>query len=105
MEKTLAEARSEKMWEHEGQDLLILGEFALKSGNKKKAREYLQEAIQSEKRVGLVRVIREQSYLFLSQISEEEGEMEEAEMISPTPFKSAGRRRYRLPAAHIECNS
>ena len=77
MEKTLAEARSEKMWEHEGQDLLILGEFALKSGNKIQAREYLQEAIQSEKRVGLVRVV-EQSYLFLSQISEEEGDMEKA---------------------------
>jgi CHAT domain-containing protein/Tfp pilus assembly protein PilF len=77
MEQTLAEARREKMWEHEGQDLLILGEFALKAGNNKQAREYLQEAIQAEKRVGLVRVV-EQSYLYLSQISEEEGDLEMA---------------------------
>ena len=77
MERTLAEARSERMWEHEGQDLLILAEFAMDSGNKAKAREYLQEAIQSEKRVGLVRVV-EQSYLYLSQMSEEEGKLKEA---------------------------
>ena len=47
------------------------------SGNKTKAREYLQEAIQSEKRVGLVRVV-EQSYLYLSQMSEDEGKLQEA---------------------------
>ena len=90
MERTLAEARIEKMWEHEGQDLLILGEFAMGSGKKKQAREYLQEAIQSEKRVGLVRVV-EQSYLYLAQMSQEEGELTRQEMISPRPFKSAAR--------------
>jgi CHAT domain-containing protein len=78
MEKTLAEARREKMWEHEGQDLLILGEFAMGDGDRKTAREYLQEAIQSEKRVGLVRVV-EQSYLYLSQISRDEGDLKRAE--------------------------
>ena len=77
MERTLAEARSEKMWEHEGQDLLILAEFAMNSSKNAKAREYLQEAIQSEKRVGLVRVV-EQSYLYLSQMSEEQGDLQEA---------------------------
>jgi hypothetical protein len=65
------------MWEHEGQDLLILGEFAMDSGNKTEAREYLQDAIQSENRVGLVRVV-EQSYLYLSRMSEEEGKLQEA---------------------------
>ena len=73
----LREARSERMWEHEGQDLFILAEFAMDSGKKEKAREYLQEAIQSEKRVGLVRVV-EQSYLYLAQMSEEEGKLQEA---------------------------
>ena len=78
MERTLAEARSEKMWEHEGQDLLILAEFAMNSDDKQKAREYLEEAIQSEKRVGLVRVV-EQSYLYLSQMScATEGNLKEA---------------------------
>ena len=77
MERTLAEARSERMWEHEGQDLLILGEFAMASGKKEKAREYLLEAIQSEKRVGIVRVV-EQSYLYLAQMSEDEGKLQEA---------------------------
>ena len=55
MEQTLAEARREKMWEHEGQDLLILGGICDRApGTGKPARKYLQEAIQSEKQVGLV---------------------------------------------------
>jgi CHAT domain-containing protein len=77
MERTLAEARNERMWEHEGQDLLILAEFEMNSDNDAKAREYLQEAIQSEKRVGLVRVV-EQSYLYLSQMSVQQGNLKEA---------------------------
>ena len=77
MEKTLAEARREKMWEHEGQDLLILGEFAMRAGDRKTARKYLEEAIQSEKKVGLVRVV-EQSYLYLSKLSEDEGDLSRA---------------------------
>jgi len=77
MEKTLAEARREKMWEHEGQDLLLLGQLAELAGDKKMARDYLEEAIQSEKKSGLVRVV-EQSYLELSDMSRQEGDLKEA---------------------------
>jgi CHAT domain-containing protein len=77
MEWTLAEARKEKMWEHEGQDLLILGQLATLAGERKKARKYLEEAIQSEKKSGLVRVV-EQSFLELSGISRQEGDLKKA---------------------------
>ena len=73
MEMTLATARREKMWEHEGQDLLILGEFARHMGQPAKARAYLTEAGESAKRMGMCRVVA-QSYFDLSEISKEAGD-------------------------------
>jgi CHAT domain-containing protein/tetratricopeptide (TPR) repeat protein len=77
MERTLAEVRSQKMWEHEGQDLLILGEFAMQSGNDAHARDCLNEAVESAQRMGMCRVVA-QSYFDLSKLSEKEGNLQQA---------------------------
>jgi len=79
MEQTLAEARKEKMWEHEGQDLLILGEFSRRLGNQAQARQYLEEAAQSAQKVGLPRVV-EASFFDLSELSQQEGNLQQAEV-------------------------
>lgn len=77
MEHTLAEARREKMWEHEGQDLEILGELAASAGHPIEARTYLQQALESAKRMGLCRVVAE-SYFDLAQLSEQAGDLAQA---------------------------
>jgi tetratricopeptide (TPR) repeat protein len=77
MEHTLAEARREKMWEHEGQDLLILGEFAEGAGHLSEARSYLQQAVESAKRMGMCRVVAE-SYFDLAQVSEKADDLTQA---------------------------
>ncbi len=56
MQRTLAKARKEKMLEHEGQDLLILGQFAVQSGQQAQAREYFEGAMKSATQMGLPRV-------------------------------------------------
>ena len=101
MERTLAEARSERMWEHEGQDLLILAEFAMDSGNKTKAREYLQDAIQSEKRVGLVRVVEQSTFIYPGCPKRRESCRRPA-MNLPGPSDQRDDWRYDLFAAHLE---
>lgn len=77
MRSTLAQVRREKMWEHEGQDLLILGEMAAKSGDRSGARKYLNSAVESAKRMGLYRVVA-QSYLDLAELSQDTGNLQEA---------------------------
>jgi CHAT domain-containing protein len=77
MERTLAEARREKMWEHLGQDLVILGEFASSAGHSNQARNYLEQAIDSAKRMGMCRVVAE-SYFDLADLSEKAGDLTQA---------------------------
>jgi CHAT domain-containing protein len=78
MQRTLAEARKEKMLEHEGQDLLILGEFAAESGQTAHARQYLEEAMQSATQAGLPRVAM-QSCFDLSKLLQQGGDLKDAE--------------------------
>jgi hypothetical protein len=52
---------------HDGQDLLILGEFALRMGQPAKVRVYLSEADESAKRMGMCRVVA-QSYFNLAEL-------------------------------------
>lgn len=77
MQRTLAKVRREKMWEHEGQDLLILGEMAADSGDGATARRNLNAAAQSAKRMGLYRVVA-QSYLDLAALSQRAGRLPDA---------------------------
>jgi CHAT domain-containing protein len=77
MKRTLAQVRHEKMWEHEGQDLLILGEMAADSGDTAAARTYLNSAVASAKRMGLYRVVAE-SYLDLANLCEAAGNLQDA---------------------------
>jgi len=77
MKRTLAEVRRERMWEHEGQDLLIMGEMAADSGDSAAARTYLNAAVESAKRMGLYRVVA-QSYLDLAALSQKTGDLPEA---------------------------
>lgn len=77
MRHTLERVRREKMWEHEGQDLLILGEMAADSGDGAAARKYLNAAVQSAKRMGLYRVVA-QSYLDLAALSQRAGRLPDA---------------------------
>ncbi len=77
MEHALAEARREKMWEHEGQDLVILGEFAANGGHPNQARNYLEQAVDSAKRMGLCRVVAE-SYFDLADLSAKAGDLTQA---------------------------
>lgn len=77
MTSTLAEVRREGMWEHEGQDLLIMGEMAADSGDTASARKYLNAAVESAKRMGLYRVIA-QSHLDLAALSEKTGDLQKA---------------------------
>ncbi|MGH9773142.1 MAG: hypothetical protein ACRD4Q_15830, partial [Candidatus Acidiferrales bacterium] len=77
MRTTLAEVRREKMWEHEGQDLLILGEMDANSGHPVDARKYLNSAVESAKRMGLYRVVA-QCYLDLAELSQDTGNLQEA---------------------------
>ncbi|MGH9327274.1 MAG: hypothetical protein ACRD2B_11420, partial [Terriglobia bacterium] len=77
MRTTLAQVRHEKMWEHEGQDLLILGEMQASSGDNTHARQYLNEAAESAKRMGLYRVVA-QSYLDLAGLSQAAGNLQQA---------------------------
>jgi CHAT domain-containing protein len=80
MQRTLAEARKEHMLEHEGQDLLILGEFAVETGHKAQAREYFEEAMQSATQTGLPRVVM-QSCFDLSKLMEQSGDLKDAENV------------------------
>lgn len=77
MRHTLDKVRREKMWEHEGQDLLILGEMAADSGDGAAARKYLNAAVQSAERMGLYRVVA-QSYLDLAALSQRAGRLPDA---------------------------
>jgi CHAT domain-containing protein len=77
MLRTLAEVRREKMWEHEGQDLEILGEFAEHTGDPNQARNYFEQAVDSAERIGLCRVVAE-SYFDLAQLSEKSGHLAQA---------------------------
>ncbi|HEV2418030.1 MAG TPA: CHAT domain-containing protein [Terriglobia bacterium] len=77
MKRTLAQIRHEKMWEHEGQDLLILGEMAADSGDSATARINLNAAVESAKRMGLYRVVA-QSYLDLAALSQKTGDLPDA---------------------------
>ncbi|HEX5483317.1 MAG TPA: CHAT domain-containing protein [Terriglobia bacterium] len=77
MKRTLAQVRREKMWEHEGQDLLILGEMATSSGDSAHAHEYLNEAVKSANKMGLYRVVA-QSYYDLAQLSQDTGNLLDA---------------------------
>ncbi len=77
VKSTLAEVQREKMWEHEGQDLLILGEMAANSGHPVDARKYLKSAVESAKRMGLYRVVA-QCYLDLAELSQDTGNLQEA---------------------------
>jgi CHAT domain-containing protein len=78
MQRTLAEARKEHMLEHEGQDLLILGQFAVQTGQKAQAHEYFQETIQSATQAGLPRVVM-QSCFDLSTLDQQSGDLKDAE--------------------------
>jgi CHAT domain-containing protein len=80
MQRTLAEARKEHMLEHEGQDLLILGEFAVETGQTVQAREYFQEAMQSATQTGLPRVVM-QSCFDLTKLMEQSGDLNGAENV------------------------
>jgi fermentation-respiration switch protein FrsA (DUF1100 family)/tetratricopeptide (TPR) repeat protein len=77
MLRTLAEVRREKMWEHEGQDLEILGEFAEHTGHPNQARNYFEQAVDSAERIGMCRVVAE-SYFDLAQLSEKSGHLAQA---------------------------
>ncbi len=77
MRTTLAQVRHQKMWEHEGQDLLILGEMAAKSSHLADARNYLNSAVESAKRMGLYRVVA-LSYLDLAELSQDTGNLQDA---------------------------
>jgi len=78
MERTLAEAQKEKMIEHEGQDMLIVGEFAIRLNQKAQAQEYFKEAFQSARQMGLQRVAM-QSCFDLSNSLEEQGDLKGAQ--------------------------
>lgn len=78
MERTLAEAQKEKMIEHEGQDMLILGVFAVRLNQKAPAQEYFKEAFQSATQMGLQRVAME-SCFDLSNSLEEQGDLKGAQ--------------------------
>lgn len=80
MKQTLAEAQSEKMLEHQGQDMLILGEFALQSNRKTEALAYFKEAFQSATRIGLPRVAMESCFEW-SQLLEGEGDLTGSEEV------------------------
>ena len=78
MERILAEAQKEKMLEHEGQDMLILGEFAIRLNQKAQAQKYFKAAFQSATQMGLPRVAME-SCFDLSNSLEEQGDLKGAE--------------------------
>jgi CHAT domain-containing protein len=78
MQRTLAVAQKEKMLEHEGQDMLILGEFAIRLNQKAQAQQYFKEAFQSATQMGLPRVAME-SCFDLSNSLEEQGDLKGAE--------------------------
>jgi CHAT domain-containing protein len=78
MERTLAEAQKEKMLEHEGQDMLILGEFAIRLNQKAQAQKYFEEAFQSATQMGLLRVAMQSSY-DLSNLLQGQGDRKGAE--------------------------
>lgn len=78
MQRTLAEAQKEKMLEHEGQDMLILGEFAIRLNQKAQAQQYFKEAFQSATQMGLQRVAM-QSCFDLSNSLEEQGDLKGAQ--------------------------
>ena len=78
MQRTLAEAQKEKMLEHEGQDMLILGEFAVRLNQKAQAQQYFKDAFQSATQMGLPRVAME-SCFDLSNSLEEQGDLKGAE--------------------------
>jgi CHAT domain-containing protein len=80
MQRTLAEAQKEKMLEHEGQDMLILGEFAIRLNQKVQAQKYFEAAFQSATQVGLPRVAM-QSCFGLSKSLEEQGDLKGAEAV------------------------
>jgi CHAT domain-containing protein len=77
MQRLLGNVRHEEMWEHEGQDLVILGEFAESDGHLNEARNYFELAVDSAKRMGMCRLVAE-SYFDLAQLSEKAGDLAQA---------------------------
>lgn len=78
MQRTLAEAQKEKMLEHEGQDMLILGQFAIRLNQRAEAQQYFKKAFQSATQMGLLRVAM-QSCFDLSNSLEQQGDLKGAE--------------------------
>ena len=78
MQSTLAEAQKQKMIEHQGQDMLILGEFATKLKQKAQAEAYFREAFESATQMGLPRVAMQSSF-DLSNLLQEQGDPQRAE--------------------------
>jgi CHAT domain-containing protein len=80
VKQTLIEAQNENMLEHEGQDMLILGEFAVQLHQKAQAQSYFEAAFQSATHMGLLRVAMESSF-GLSQLLEEQGDLKGSEQV------------------------
>jgi len=80
MERTYLQAQKEEMLEHEGQDLLILAEFAISLNRQAEARKYFEGAFQSAMQMGLPRVAME-SCFDLSKSLEDQGDLKGAEGI------------------------
>jgi CHAT domain-containing protein len=78
MKRTLAEAQKEKMVEHQGQDMLILGDFAIRLNRRAQAGEYFKEAFLSAAQMGLPRVAMQSSF-DLSHLLEEQDDLKGAE--------------------------
>jgi len=80
MQSTLAEAEKQKMIEHEGQDMLILGEFAVRLNRQSQAEKYFADAFQSAMQMGLPRVAM-QSCFDLSSLLEENHNPKQAQNV------------------------
>ena len=90
MERTLAEARSERMWEHEGQDLLILAEFAMDSGNKKRPANTCRKPSNRRSELASSGSSSNRTFIYPRCPKRRESCRRPA-MNSPRPFRSAGR--------------